>query len=117
MMATQIPGGVTNELVGESDSASSSNKKIESMGDKTAADGDAPPPARRKPSRRSRGTQASSLSNSLRADRLGGLASTQGRLSVSFRDIKGLDKALIGDILSDGDDEKKGAEEDIDPKN
>eukprot|EP00584_Thalassiosira_punctigera_P009275 CAMPEP_0172536460 /NCGR_PEP_ID=MMETSP1067-20121228/8228_1 /TAXON_ID=265564 ORGANISM="Thalassiosira punctigera, Strain Tpunct2005C2" /NCGR_SAMPLE_ID=MMETSP1067 /ASSEMBLY_ACC=CAM_ASM_000444 /LENGTH=90 /DNA_ID=CAMNT_0013321539 /DNA_START=118 /DNA_END=390 /DNA_ORIENTATION=+ len=90
------------------------------MGDETATDGDAPPPppapAQRKPGR-SRGSQASSLSNSLRADRLGGLASTQGRLSVSFRDIKGLDKALIGDILSDGDDEKKGAEEDIDPKN
>ena len=50
------------------------------------------------------GDVSSSLSHSLTRDRRGGLASTEGRLSVSFIDQKGLGAAMIGDILSAGAD-------------
>mmetsp|Transcript_31765 Transcript_31765/g.60679 ORF Transcript_31765/g.60679 Transcript_31765/m.60679 type:complete len:144 (+) Transcript_31765:131-562(+) len=88
------------------------------MCDTTATPAANTPPPRRKPStRRARNAQNGMLSNSLRANRNGGLASTKGRLSVSFSDQKGLSAALIGDILSGvpdeshaGDQEKSMAE-------
>ncbi|KAL7532701.1 hypothetical protein ACHAXR_004795 [Thalassiosira sp. AJA248-18] len=103
MMATEIPNGTTNKLA-EGESNDTPNSKIMNDMEKPAGGGDAPL-TRRKPSAR-RNRAANSLSNSLRADRRGGLASTQGRLSVSFIDQKGLSAATIGDILSDLEDDK-----------
>ena len=66
---------------------------------------------RRRPSRRPRGGSMShSLANSLNRDRRSGLAGTEGRLSQSFLDTKGLGEETIGDILKgfEDDDEDKG---------
>ena len=66
---------------------------------------------RRRPSRRPRGGSMShSLANSLNRDRRSGLAGTEGRLSQSFLDTKGLGEETIGDILKgfEDDDEEKG---------
>ena len=67
----------------------------------------------RRPSRRPRGGSMShSLANSLNRDRRSGLAGTEGRLSQSFLDTKGLGEETIGDILKgfedDDDDEDEG---------
>jgi len=70
---------------------------------------------RRRPSRRPRGGSMShSLANSLNRDRRSGLAGTEGRLSQSFLDTKGLGEETIGDILKgfedDDEDEKSGTD-------
>ncbi len=59
------------------------------------------PPKRRAPSRRARGgSLGSCLSSSLQDRALGGIDRTEGRLSVSFADQRGLSSATIADILS-----------------
>ncbi|KAL7437369.1 hypothetical protein ACHAXM_009086 [Skeletonema potamos] len=62
---------------------------------------DSTPPKRRTPSRRERGgSLGSCLSSSLQDRALGGIDRTEGRLSVSFADPRGLPSAMIADILS-----------------
>lgn len=65
---------------------------------------------RRRPSRRPRGGSMShSLANSLNRDRRSGLAGTEGRLSQSFLDTKGLGEETIGDILKGFEDDDDGS--------
>ena len=65
----------------------------------------------RRPSRRPRGGSMShSLANSLNRDRRSGLAGTEGRLSQSFLDTKGLGEETIGDILKGFEDDDDGGE-------
>ena len=70
---------------------------------------------RRRPSRRPRGGSMShSLANSLNRDRRSGLAGTEGRLSQSFLDTKGLGEETIGDILKGFEDDDEGGNDKAD---
>ena len=105
-MSTSI-GNSRIRLTNTSPNESKLNTKCSSMDDivtKERAN-------RRRPSRRPRGGSMShSLANSLNRDRRSGLAGTEGRLSQSFLDTKGLGEETIGDILKgfEDDDDNDG---------
>ena len=115
-MSAQSSNVPTNQLVGELNN----NQLTKSMGDGGEKPADSPS-TRRKPSarrqQRAAGGACSALSHSLCADRKTGIGATEGRLSVSFSDKKGLGAATIGNILSSfddpDDDDKSLTEEDL----
>ncbi|KAL7542413.1 hypothetical protein ACHAWF_013668 [Thalassiosira exigua] len=112
MMSSPTTNIPTNQLAGDA----ADPKKVDDMEKPVGSGGVAAQARRRQPSARRARAAGNVLSNSLRSDRRAGIAATQGRLSVSFSDQKGLSAADIGDILSgfeDGDDEPERSVEDL----
>ena len=108
-MATTIQNNSRIQPTNTSPNESKLNTKCSSMDDIVKQQ-----PNRRRTSsnRRPRGGSMShSLANSLNRDRRSGLAGTEGRLSQSFLDTKGLGEETIGDILKGFEDDEDNEDE------